>query len=132
MKALSPLCRAVVGAALILALSALLAWAGPTWLDPAWTRRLLGALLGLVVVVYANDIPKALAKRARMRCTSPGADQAARRFAGWSLVLGGIAYMLAWLLAPLELAGMVGGLALGASVTCAALGCIRIGARQAG
>lgn len=129
MKSLSPLCRAVLVASAILASAALLAWATPAHLDPEWSRRLLGALFGAVVVAYANDIPKALAARARMRCTSAGADQAARRFAGWSLVLGGLAYMLAWLLAPLDLAAMLGGLALGSAVTCAALGCIRIGAR---
>jgi predicted lipid-binding transport protein (Tim44 family) len=132
MKPLSPLCRSVLVAAGILGLSALLAWSAPGYLDPEWSRRLLGALLGAVVVAYANDIPKALAARARMRCSSPAADQAARRFAGWSLVLGGLAYMLAWLLAPLDRAGLIGGLALGAAVTCAALGCIRIGARRHG
>ena len=126
----SQLCRAVLAALFILGAAAVLAWASPAWLDPEWSRRLAGALLGGVVVVYANAIPKALSRR--MRCASPGADQAARRFAGWALVLGGIGYMLAWLLAPLGMAGMIGGLALGLAVTCAALGCIRIGARQAG
>lgn len=127
---LSHLCRAVLAAACILGASALLAWAAPAYLDPEWARRLAGVLLGAIVVVYANAIPKALA--ARMRCASPGADQAARRFAGWALVLGGLGYMLAWLAAPIGVAGMVGGLVLGAAVTCAALGCIRIGARRAG
>lgn len=126
----SQLCRAVLGALFILGAAGLIAWASPAWLDPEWARRLAGALLGGVVVVYANAIPKALSKR--MRCTSPAADQAARRFAGWALVLGGLGYMLAWLAAPLHLAGMVGGLMLGLAVTCAALGCIRIGARHAG
>lgn len=127
---LSHLCRAVLAAACILGASALLALAAPAYLDPEWARRLAGVLLGVVVVVYANAIPKALA--ARMRCASPGADQAARRFAGWALVLGGLGYMLAWIAAPIGVAGMVGGLALGTAVTCAALGCIRIGARRAG
>lgn len=127
---LSHLCRAVLAAACILGASALLAWAAPAYLDPEWARRLAGVLLGAIVVVYANAIPKALA--ARMRCASPGADQAARRFAGWALVLGGLGYMLAWLAAPIGVAGMVGGLALGAAVTCAALGCIRSSARRAG
>lgn len=127
---LSHLCRGVLAAACILGASALLAWAAPAYLDPEWAKRFAGALLGGVVVVYANAVPKALAKR--MRCASPGADQAARRFAGWALVLGGLGYMLAWLAAPIGVAGMVGGLALGTAVTCAALGCIRIGARRAG
>ncbi len=126
----SQLCRAVLGALFILGAAAVLAWASPAYLDPEWSRRLAGALLGGVVVVYANAIPKALSKR--MRCASPGADQAARRFAGWALVLGGLGYMLAWLAAPLHLSGMVGGLTLGLAVTCAALGCMRIGARHAG
>ncbi|SFC55814.1 hypothetical protein [Massilia yuzhufengensis] len=132
MTSLTPICRALLGAAFILGAAALLAWAAPAWLDPEWARRLGGALLGAVVVVYANAIPKALVERARMRCTSPGADQAARRFAGWALVLGGLAYMLAWLVAPLDKAGMIGGLALGAAVTWAALGCMRIGTTQRG
>lgn len=126
----SQLCRAVLGALFILGAAGLIAWASPAWLDPEWALRLAGAMLGGVVVVYANAIPKALSKR--MRCASPAADQAARRFAGWALVLGGLGYMLAWLAAPLHLAGMVGGLTLGLAVTCAALGCIRIGARHAG
>ena len=126
----SHLCRALLAAACILGASALLAWAAPSYLDPEWARRFAGALLGGVVVVYANAIPKALA--ARMRCASPAAEQAARRFAGWALVLGGIGYMLAWLVASLGMAGMIGGLALGVGVTCAALGCIRTGARSAG
>ena len=126
----SQLCRAVLAASFILAAAAVLAWASPAYLDPEWARRLGGALLGGVVVVYANAVPKALSRR--MRCASPAADPAARRFAGWALVLGGLGYMLAWLLAPLNMAGMIGGLILGAAVTCAALGCIRIGARSAG
>ncbi len=126
----SQLCRAVLGALFILGAAGLIAWASPAWLDPEWALRLAGAMLGGVVVVYANAIPKALSKR--MRCASPAADQAARRFAGWALVLGGLGYMVAWLAAPLHLAGMVGGLTLGLAVTCAALGCIRIGARHAG
>lgn len=125
----STVCRAVLAASLILAASALLAWAAPEYLDPEWGKRLAGALLGGVVVAYANAIPKALA--ARTRC-APAVHQAARRFTGWALVLGGLGYMLAWLLAPLHLAGMIGGLTLGAAVTCAALGCIRIGGRRAG
>ena len=129
MKALSPLCHAVLAAAAILGLSALIVWASPAFIDPEWSRRLGGALLGVVVVVYANAVPKAAEKH--LRC-SPAAAQAARRLAGWSLVLGGLAYVLAWLLAPLDMAAMIGGLALGTAVTCAALGCIRIGARRAG
>lgn len=127
---LSRLSRAALAAACILGASALLKWSAPEYLDPEWAQRLAGALLGGIVVVYANAIPKALTER--MRCASPALEQAARRFAGWALVLGGLGYMLAWLAAPIGMAGMVGGLALGAGVTCAALGCIRIGARRAG
>ena len=50
-------------------------------------------MLGLlVVVVCANAIPKSLTSLARLR-GSPAAEQAARRFAGWSLVLGGLGYV---------------------------------------
>ena len=89
-------------------------------------RRLLGVLLGAVVVAFSNSIPKMLVARARQRC-SPGQDQAARRFAGWSMVLGGLGYMLAWIFAPLQVAALIGGAALAIGVALAVLRCMRLG-----
>ena len=120
-----PLRRSVLGAMVIIAVSAALAWLAPHNISAEMSHRLLGAMLGAVVVVYSNAIPKLLVGSMSQRC-SPAADQAARRFAGWSLVLGGIAYMLAWLLAPLELAGLIGGALLAAALLLAVARCLRV------
>lgn len=95
--------RGLLGAALILAISAILARLTPATISPDLAHRLMGAVLGAMVVIYANDIPKAIS--ACSRSGRNGAQtQAARRFAGWVMVLGGLGYMLASLLAPAELA----------------------------
>jgi hypothetical protein len=118
MKRASPIVRSLLGAALILAISAVLAWVTPDYLGREMQHRLTGVLIGAIVVVYANAIPKAVI--ARTRC-QPAVMQAARRFTGWALVLGGLGYIAAALLAPVQQIGMIGGLALGTSVTVAAL-----------
>ncbi|GAB4557801.1 MAG: hypothetical protein Tsb0020_02270 [Haliangiales bacterium] len=66
-------------------------------------ERASGALMGVILVVYANDIPKLLTPLTRSRC-SPANEQALRRFAGWTLVLGGLASIIAWLALPLAIA----------------------------
>jgi hypothetical protein len=127
MKHAFPLGRALLGAALIVASSAALKWATPDYLSPEWSQRLLGALLGFIVVFYANVIPKSLTSLARLRCT-PQAEQAARRFAGRSLVLGGLGYVLAMLFAPLANMHLVGGVVLAVALAAALLRCL--GARN--
>jgi hypothetical protein len=121
-----PLGRALAGAAFILAASLVLRWAAPAWLGEETARRLVGVLLGLVVVVYANAIPKSLVALARLRC-SPAREQAARRFAGWSLVLGGLGYIAASLLAPLASMHLVGGVILAVALAAAILRCMGAG-----
>lgn len=59
------------------------------------------------------------------------ANQAARRFAGWSMVLGAIGYMLAWLFAPLDSAALFGGGVLAAALLIAIVRCLRAGGRRA-
>lgn len=124
MKTAYPLGRALAGAALIVAATALLRWAAPEYLSLEMARRLTGVLLGAVVVVYANAIPKSLMALARLRC-SPAREQAARRFAGWSLVLGGLGYMAAALLAPLAIMHLLGGSILAVALAAAILRCMR-------
>jgi hypothetical protein len=72
-------------------------------LDAAATERTMGMLMGLVVLVSANLIPKRLVPLARVTC-DPAREQALRRFVGWALVLGGLGYTLAYALAPIEIA----------------------------
>jgi hypothetical protein len=121
-----PIAHALFGAVSIIAASALLRWAAPEYLSLEMARRLTGVLLGLVVVVYANAIPKSLVALARLRC-SPSREQAARRFAGWSLVLGGLGYTAAALVAPLASIHLVGGVILAVALAAAILRCVRAG-----
>ena len=130
MKTAFPLGRALCAAALIIAASAALKWAAPDYLSFEWAQRLSGVMLGLVVVVYANVIPKSLTSMARLRCP-PAAEQAARRFAGWSLVLGGLGFILAMLLAPPVLMHLIGGAILAVALTAAVLRCLGVGASAA-
>jgi hypothetical protein len=66
-------------------------------------QRLMGVLMGSVVLVTANAIPKRLMPLARLSC-APAREQALRRFGGWVLVLGGLGYTLAFALAPIAIA----------------------------
>lgn len=59
-------------------------------------QRLLGVILGAVVVALSNAIPK--------KATSAQAF-ATRRVIGWALVLGGLGFALAWLTLPIAIAG---------------------------
>lgn len=117
-----PIGRSILAAALILGTSATLAWLAPSYISIEMAHRLLGALLGAVVVIYSNTLPKVLAPRSLLG-GSPAADQAARRFAGWSLVLGGLGYTLASLLAPIGLANVIASLLLGSALLAAVLRC---------
>jgi hypothetical protein len=65
--------------------------------------RLMGMLMGSVVLVSANAIPKRLVPLARLSC-DPAREQAFRRLGGWALVLGGLGYTLAYGLAPISIA----------------------------
>lgn len=129
MSSASSISRALLAAGLILAVSAIVAWLTPTYLEPDTGRRLMAALFGAMFVMYANAIPKAVT--ARSRC-APAVGQAARRFTGWVLVIGGLGYIAVALLAPVERIGMLGGLVLGTSMTVAALGLRRIARGHAG
>ncbi len=122
MNAALPYGRALLGAGFILAMAGALRWATPAYIDADLAPRFMGVLLGAIVVCYANVIPKSLTSLVRLRC-APEREQAARRFAGWSLVLGGLGYMLAALFAPLAAMHLIGGSLLGLSLLAAILRC---------
>lgn len=65
--------------------------------------RLMGMLMGSVVLVSANAIPKRLVPLARLSC-DPAREQTLRRLGGWTLVLGGLGWTLAYALAPIAIA----------------------------
>lgn len=70
--------------------------------DRAW-----GLIMGSMLAVYANVIPKQAAAPGRAKVL---------RFAGWALVLGGVGYALIWLLAPIAMAKVLAMLCLGGAV----------------
>ena len=99
-----PIRRALAGAGLLLLASLAIKIGERHGLSPETGNRLAGMMLGALVVVYANAVPKALVPLARLTC-DPAREQALRRFTGWALVLGGLGYMGASALAPAEFAG---------------------------
>lgn len=100
--------RGVILAALLVATAVVGRVLTPEYLKPGLAQRLVGASTGLIVVLYANVVPKSLTPLVRMRI-SPVIEQAMRRFAGVSLVLGGVGYLLAWILLPIDWANLVAG-----------------------
>jgi len=107
--------RGLMLAALLLSAAVVTKRVSPEYLSPDLARRLLGVLMGAVVVIYANAVPKVLTPLIQSRC-DPIAHQAIRRFTGWILVLGGAAYAAAWAIAPYRYADVIAVSCLGASV----------------
>lgn len=66
-------------------------------------ERLMGMLMGSVLLLSANAIPKRLVPLARLSC-DPAREQALRRFAARALVLGGLGYTLSYALVPIAIA----------------------------
>lgn len=90
--------------ALILLLAALLLRAATP--DPAGhgtAMRAFGILTAVILMFYANAVPKRLLPLARLR-QDPVAEQALRRYTGWAMVLAGAGELLIWLFAPIGLA----------------------------
>lgn len=104
-KSRSRLARDIAIAGFLLAASALLAWLTPEVISRDVSGRTLGVLLGLLVMAYANEAPKALPRLDRIR--NPVTEQARRRFAGWAITVGGIAYLITWLIAPVKYAAPI-------------------------
>jgi hypothetical protein len=67
------------------------------------SERMMGLLMGSVVLVSANAIPKKLVPLERLSC-DPAREQTLRRICAWALVLGGLGYTLAYALAPITIA----------------------------
>lgn len=62
--------------------------------------RVLGVMSGLVIVFYANAIPKTLTPLAKLK--DPARHESLQRFVGWCLVLGGLGHALAWIAVPFD------------------------------
>ena len=71
--------------------------------DPDLPTRLTMVMLGGYLVVSGNAIPRRFTARAAM---GPHAArvQAGQRFAGWTFVLAGLAFAIAWIVLPTDVA----------------------------
>ena len=95
---------ALIMAGLILALAfGLKLAANNGFIEASTTERAMGVVTGLVLVVFANFMPKNFGPLSESRC-GPGMGQNLRRFAGWTLVLAGLGYAIIWLTLPIALA----------------------------
>lgn len=104
MKLDHPMHRALLVAALYLATATLLhVFQSRHLVDAETSVRMMGMLMGSMVIASANAIPKKLVPLARLSC-DPGREQALRRTCGWALVLGGLGYTFAYALAPMDIA----------------------------
>ncbi len=110
----NPIARGLILAGLILLAAVALRLLSPDYLRADLASRSMGALLGLVVVIYANAVPKTLSPWVELRCGAR-LEQAMRRFSGWTLTLGGMAYAAMWLFAPVEFANLAAAVSLGAA-----------------
>jgi len=111
----------------LLAASAALAFLTPGTISRDASMRILGVLLGAFGIFYANEGPRTLPPLDRVR--DPAAEQARRRFAGWAITLGSVAYLVTWLIAPVSHAPAIS-MALLALSVAAVLGRCLLGRRR--
>jgi hypothetical protein len=115
-----PVKRAVYGFLGLTAIAMALAIAAKTGIiDPPFEKRALGVLIGVMVIVMGNLLPKLRPLNAHGG--DPTSTTAAERLAGWLLVISGIAYTALFVFAPLDRARPISSLiGIGAIVIIAA------------
>jgi len=92
---------ALITAGLILVLAFAVNMAdGRGFISPDTAERTMGVAIGLVLVAFANFMPKNLGPLSESRCGS-GRGQNLRRFAAWTFVLAGLGHALIWLTFPI-------------------------------
>lgn len=106
--------RDLIMASSLIGVALMLAFFRPAGLSAETGMRGLGALMGLMVAVYANEVPKRLPQVSRC---DPARQQSLRRFIGWMLVLGSLGYAVAWIAVPIRIAPFAAILALGTALT---------------
>jgi hypothetical protein len=92
------------GVMLVIALGGRLAVSLGLVHDADFARRATNVVVGVLLIFLGNDIPKRLAPLA----SNCGARvQALQRIAGWTWVLAGFGYAVAWLVMPFDVADPV-------------------------
>lgn len=88
---------ALITAGLLLALAFAANYAENTgFFGPDTSDRVMGVAIGLVLVAFANFMPKNLGPLSESRCAT-GKGQNLRRFAAWTFVIAGLGHALIWL-----------------------------------
>jgi hypothetical protein len=107
--------RALLLAALLLVAVFAVKHLSPDYLSPDAARRVLAMLPGVPAIYYANAVPKYLRPILGPHCDA-AAEQALRRFVGWTLMLGSLGYVAASAFAPWSIADDLAAGLLGAAV----------------
>jgi len=71
------------------------------YIEASLEKRLMGLLIGMLVIVTGNFLPKTRPLHAP-GVNPPGPAAAAERFAGWTLCVVGMAYVALYVFAPLD------------------------------
>ena len=100
MSARAELLTALVFGILMLASAFVLKRSG---VDSDLPMRVTMVLLGLYYVVSGNAMPRRFTARAAQR-PNAARIQEGQRFAGWTFVLAGLAFALAWIVLPKDVA----------------------------
>ena len=76
-------------------------------LDSDVIKRIIGINTGLMLIVLGNYMPKKNNSTAgECGCSGKSSSSSAQRFIGWTFVLGGLLYTLAWITLDLDQAGI--------------------------
>ena len=91
--------RSLVFAGLFLQTSIIVKSMSPSELSHEMGQRLLGFWMGAWVAYFGNSLPK---ERLSVVCLNSAAGQRLRRFAAWSMTVGGLGFALLSAFAPYE------------------------------
>ena len=94
--------RGLVYAGLLLQVAIIIKSMSPNELSPELSQRFLGFWMGVMVAYFGNSIPK---ERPSVECRNAAAGQGLRRFAAWSITVGGLGFALLSAFAPYEDSG---------------------------
>jgi hypothetical protein len=73
--------------------------------DGDLAKRIVGVNIGLMLMILGNYMPKKMFGTTESCSNSRECSSSIQRFMGWTFVLGGILYALAWLTLDLDQAG---------------------------
>jgi hypothetical protein len=122
--------RALVGAGLLLMASMSLALLVQLeWVDGSFSDRGIGVVMGVMLVIIGNGIPKTLDPLRSMRHAAQ--LQALQRFSGRAFVLAGLGYAIVSIVAPLQYASAIATLIVATCLAVVATRYLRLIARRA-